>query len=339
MPDFLVTRERQARSGDRRRNPSWSDKSLNKPGPEDLEEMAKAAFLADKAKEGAELLSRAHLQYLKAGHVCSAARCAFWLGFTSLLNGENAKANGWLARAERLLADQPDCVEKGYLLLPSGFRGVHGGDSAAAVATFERIAEIGRQFNDCDLMTLGLQGQGRALIRSGRARHGVTLLDEAMIAVTAGEVSPLVAGGVYCSVIEACGEIFDLRRAQEWTSALEKWCSSQPDIVPYRGQCMIRRAELLQLHGSWPDALEAARQASEWLSRPMPKPAMGAALYRIAELHRVKGDFPAAEAAYHEASRWSRAPQPGLAQLRLAQGKLDAASASIRRMAEEVKEP
>jgi DNA-binding NarL/FixJ family response regulator len=144
---------------------------------------------------------------------------------------------------------------------------------------------------------------------------------------------------VYCSVIEACGEIFDLRRAQEWTSALEKWCSSQPDIVPYRGQCMIRRAELLQLHGSWPDALEAARQASEWLSRPMPKPAMGAALYRIAELHRVKGDFPAAEAAYHEASRWSRAPQPGLAQLRLAQDKLDAASASIRRMAEEVKEP
>ncbi|HEX2598875.1 MAG TPA: LuxR C-terminal-related transcriptional regulator, partial [Terriglobales bacterium] len=213
------------------------------------------------------------------------------------------------------------------------------GDPALAYATFVQAAEIGTRFGDRDLATLALQGQGRALIRQGEMSRGVTLLDEAMVAVTAGEVSALVAGGVYCSVIEACGEIFDLRRAQEWTSALEKWCSSQPDIVPYRGQCMIRRAELLQLHGSWPDALEAARQASEWLSRPMPKPAMGAALYRIAELHRVKGDFPAAEAAYHEASRWSRAPQPGLAQLRLAQGKLDAASASIRRMAEEVKEP
>jgi DNA-binding NarL/FixJ family response regulator len=327
MPDFLVTRERQARSGDRRRNPSWSDKSLNKPGPEDLEEMAKAAFLADKAKEGAELLSRAHLQYLKAGNVCSAARCAFWLGFTSLLNGENAKANGWLARAERLLADQPDCVEKGYLLLPSGFRGVHGGDSAAAVATFERIAEIGRQFNDCDLMTLGLQGQGRALIRSGRARHGVTLLDEAMIAVTAGEVSPLVAGGVYCSVIEACGEIFDVRRAQEWTSALESWCASQPQVVSYRGHCRLRRAEILELHGAWSNAMEEALEANDSFQAGRPA---GAAIYRIAELHRLRGEFSQAERAYEQAAAWERS-QPGYALLKLFQGDVDAANTSIRR--------
>ena len=307
--------------------------------PDDLVELAQAAQLIGKESESAELLARAHQGFLRRGDTQRAVRCAFWLGFVALINGEVAQAGGWLSRAERLLAGESDCVERGYLLLPTGYRSVHGGDPALAYATFVQAAEIGTRFGDRDLATLALQGQGRALIRQGEMSRGVTLLDEAMVAVTAGEVSALVAGGVYCSVIEACGEIFDLRRAQEWTSALEKWCSSQPDIVPYRGQCMIRRAELLQLHGSWPDALEAARQASEWLSRPMPKPAMGAALYRIAELHRVKGDFPAAEAAYHEASRWSRALQPGLAQLRLAQGKLDAASASIRRMAEEVKEP
>jgi len=261
-------------------------------GPSDAEELAKAAFLIGEGQEGTELLSRAHQQYLSEGSVCEAARCAFWLGFTALLNGENAPANGWLARAERLLADQPDCVEKGYLLLPAGYRAVHGGDPGTAVATFERVAEIGRRFGDHDLTALGLQGKGRALIRSGEVGRGVSLLDEAMIAVTAGEVSPFVAGGVYCSVIEACGEMFDVRRAQEWTSALEQWCASQPDVVPYRGHCRLRRAEILELHGAWNAAMDEVSQANESFQASR---AAGQALYRMGELHRLRGEFKKAE--------------------------------------------
>lgn len=304
-------------------------------GTLDIEERAKAAFLVGSGKEGTELLSRAHQQHITEGRVCDAARCAFWLGFTALLNGENAQANGWLARADRLLADQPDCVEKGYLLLPAGYRGVHGNDPMAAVATFKRVAEIGRRFADRDLTTLGLQGQGRALIRTGEIRQGITLLDEAMVAVTAGEVSPLVAGGVYCSVLDACGEIFDMRRAQEWTTALEQWCASQPDVVPYRGHCRLRRAEILELHGAWNDAMDEASLAHGSFN---PTKQTGTAFYRIAELHRLRGEFDKAETAYQQAADWGLS-QPGRALLRLAQGDVNGASAAIRRVLSEVHEP
>ena len=305
--------------------------------PYQLVESAQASLLVGKEREGLETLARAHQSFMALGETKAAARCAFWLGFVALLGGDVAQAGGWLSRSERLLEEHSDCVEKGYLFLPVGYRLVNGREPDKAYEAFAQAGKIGRQFADSDLVALALQGQGRSLIRQGEITRGVALLDEAMVAVTAGEVSPLTAGGVYCSVLDACGEIFDLRRAQEWTSALERWCASQPDVVPYRGQCMVRRAEILQLHGAWEDAMAEAREACERFSRP-PRPEAGGAFYRLAELHRVRGEFDAAEKAYREASRWQRIPQPGMALLRLAQGRVEAASSSIRRVAEEVRD-
>ena len=193
--------------------------------PEDLVLLAQAARLIGRQSEGTDFLARAHQGFLGRGESQWAARCAFWLGFTAMLGGESAKAGGWFSRASRLLEGLPHCVERGYLRLPEGYRSFHAGDAATARAMFEEAVAIGELFGDKDLLALGLQGQGRALIRQGEIVRGVALLDEAMVAVTAGEVSALNAGAVYCSVLDACGEIFDMQRAQEWTSALERWCA------------------------------------------------------------------------------------------------------------------
>jgi DNA-binding NarL/FixJ family response regulator len=298
---------------------------------EDLERAAVAAHLLGRDDDSARLWERAHVELRERGEAARAARCAFWLGFGLLYRGEMALAGGWMARAGRLLDDRHcDCVEQGFLLLPVALRRVVEGDFTGACDLFAEAAELGMRFADADLLTYALHGQGRALLRLGRTAEGAALLDEAMVAVAAGEVSPMVAGTVYCGVIEACQEVFDVRRAQEWTAALSEWCASQPDLVPYRGLCLVHRAEVMQLHGDWPEALDEARRACERLADPAGQPALGAAFYQQGELHRLRGKFDQAEQAFGQASRFGRTPQPGLALLRLAQDRVDAAAAAIR---------
>jgi DNA-binding CsgD family transcriptional regulator len=164
-------------------------------------------------------------------------------------------------------------------------------------------------------------------------------LDEAMVAATAGELSPIVTGLVYCSVIAYCQELYELRRAQEWTDALTRWCEQQPDMVAHTGRCLMHRAEIMELQGAWRDALEEARQAVERLAQgALNQVAAGHALYRQGEIHRLRGKLAAAEEAYREASRCGCEPQPGLALLRLAEGNDDAAAAAIRRVVGETTE-
>jgi len=303
--------------------------------PDDLERLAVAAYLIGKDAESEEAWGRAHHAYLERGDAGRAAQCAFWLGFALLDKGEHARGGGWLGRARRVLDEAGrDDVERGYLLLPAALQQGATGDAEAAYETFGRAAAIGERRRDRDLVTLARHGQGRALINLGRVAEGVALLDEVMVGVTAGDVSPMIAGVVYCSVLSACHEIFDWRRAREWTAALNRWCASQPDLVPYRGQCLVRHAEVLRLSGAWGDAMDEARRAREWLNHP-PGAGPGPAWYQLADLHRLRGEFDDAEAAYREASRHGRKPQPGLALLRLAQGQVDAATAAIRRVLDE----
>ncbi|MEO8437208.1 MAG: LuxR C-terminal-related transcriptional regulator [Chloroflexota bacterium] len=303
---------------------------------DDLERLAVAAHMLGRVDDATGIWERAYQAAVGQGLTHRAVRHSFHLIMSFGSRGEFAQAGGWLSRASRMLeAEGSDVVEAGYLLVPQALEQLMRGEPAAAMDLFERIAAIADRFGDQDLATYGRLGRGQSSISLGETARGVALLDEAMIAVTTGEVSPIVVGTVYCAAIEAFGEIFDLRRAQEWTAALSGWCDSQPDLVPFRGRCLVFRTELMQFHGDWEHAELEAQRAYAWLSRPPIEPAIGEAHYQRAELQRLRGDFPGAEADYREASQWGRRPDPGLALLRLAQGDVRASAASIRRALDE----
>jgi DNA-binding CsgD family transcriptional regulator len=309
-------------------------------GAADLRLFATSAYMIGRESGYLDLLQRAHRAHLASGERLEALRCAFWLGIGLAGRGEIGRAGGWLGRAQRLLEEcGADRVERGYLLLPVVFEQEASGELEAAATTAAEAATIGREYGDADLFALAAHEQGHVLIRLGRGKEGLRLLDEAMVAVTAGELSPIVSGIVYCGVILACRDASELRRAQEWTAALSDWCDRQPDLVAFTGRCLTHRAELLHLHGAWVSALEAARRAEERSGQAENPGAVGEACYRRGEIHRTLGQFRAAEEAYREASRNGREPQPGLALLRSAQGKVDAAAATIRRALAECAEP
>ena len=308
-------------------------------GAEDLELLATAAHLLGRTDDATRAWERAHQAAVRDGDLARAVRDAFHLVMGFGQRGEFAQAGGWFARASGLVEQiGSDRVERGYLLIPQALLALDSGDASGAFAFFDEAAAIAARFNDPELSTLGRLGRGQTLIAMGETARGVALLDEAMVAVTAGEVSPINAGIVYCAAIEAFQAIFDLRRAQEWTTALSRWCDDQPDLVPFRGRCLVYRAELMQFHGLWQDAVAEAGRAADWLSRPPPEPAIGEAHYQQAELHRLRGEDEEAEQDYRAASQWGRRPDPGLALLRLAQGDTDAAAASIRRAVDEADE-
>lgn len=305
-------------------------------GPDDVERLAVAAQLVGEDEISASCWERAHLRLLERGEVARAVRCAFWLASGLFSRGETARGGGWVGRAQRLLEDHDlDCVERGFMLIPRSLANLEQGNPREALRLAQEAIALGQRFGEIDLLTLGRLVQGRALVEMGRPAEGLPLLDEAMVAVTTEEVSPIVAGRAYCAMVLVCQKAFDLRRAHEWTAALSDWCDRQPDMMPFRGQCLVHRSEVMQWHGEWRDALTEAERARDRLSDPPGQPAIGMALYQLGELYRLRGDFAEAEAAYREANRHGHEPQPGLANLRLMQGQIDAAEASIRRVLDE----
>jgi DNA-binding NarL/FixJ family response regulator len=299
---------------------------------EELEQLATTAYLAGRIADALEALQRAQQLHARLGDHRRAARDAFWLGFMLLYRGELAQGSGWLARARRLLEHEPpDCPEHGYLLVPAALEQIRAGELADARLTAATAAGIGRQAGDADLVALATFLQGGAAVGGGDVAGGLALLDEAMVSVVAGEVSPQVAGWVYCGVIDVCQEVAELRRAREWTQALAAWCDARPGMVTFTGQCLVHRAELLRLGGAWAEAVEAARRAAERLAEADDEPAIGGACYQQAEAHRALGELEAAEDAYRRAGSHGYELQPGLALLRLAQGRTGAAEAAMRR--------
>jgi DNA-binding CsgD family transcriptional regulator len=320
---------------------SLSSADAAEPLPaEDLELLATSAYMLGRDGDYLRALERAHQAHFDAGATSRAVRCAFWLGLNYGLRGESAQASGWLARAQRLLdAGERDVVERGYLLMPLAFQHEAAGEYEAAARLAGEAAAIAERFGDADGFALSILGQGQALIKAGRVEEGLALLDEAMVTVTTRELSPIAAGFVYCAVILACQEVYDVRRAREWTAALSGWCERQPDLVAFTGRCLVHRAEILQLRGDWRDALNEARRAGRRLADSLNRGAAAQAFYRQGELHRLRGESSAAERAYRETSRYGGEPQPGLALLRLAQGRTDAAAGAIRRALAETGDP
>jgi DNA-binding NarL/FixJ family response regulator len=291
---------------------------------EDLERVAVCAFMIGKAEESADAWMRAHVQWLRLREVRRAARCTFWLVLDLLTKGERAQARGWLTRTQQVLdASIGSCAEEGLLLVLLGRLRVHEKDIDGAQEAASRAIGLARRFDDSELQVFSRLILAQVVATRGDTAAATALFDEIMVAVTVGDVAPIGVGTVYCAVIEGCHVLLDLGRAREWTEALSRWCDAQPDLVAFRGTCLVHRVELLRLAGAWTQATAEAERACEWRA--------GAAFYQLAELHRLRGRFAEADVAYRQASEYGHTTEPGLPLLRLAQGDRAAAQAAIRR--------
>jgi ATP/maltotriose-dependent transcriptional regulator MalT len=291
---------------------------------EDLERLAVCAYMIGKHADSADAWTRAHSAWLLVRDVRRAARCTFWLALDLLIRGEHGQARGWLARTQHLLeAAIGDCAEQGLLLVLLGRLRLSEDDIDGADDAASRAIHFARRFDDSELQVFSRLILAQVIATRGDAAAATALFDEIMVAVTVGDVSPVGIGTVYCAVIEGCHFLLDLGRAREWTEALSQWCDAQPDLVAFRGICLVHRVELLRLGGAWSQATAEAERACQR--------GTGAAFYQLAELHRLRGRFAEADIAYRRASECGHAPEPGLPLLRVAQGQCAAAQAAIRR--------
>ncbi|HJS49342.1 MAG TPA: adenylate/guanylate cyclase domain-containing protein, partial [Gaiellaceae bacterium] len=304
----------------------------------DLESYGEAAWWNGKLDEAITLRERAYAAFTAGGDTRAAARMALTLSWDYDGRGAFSVANGWLASAERLLAGLPESPEHGRLLLAHGLTALYAeGDLEKALATFDAAHELAQRVGDRDVQMLALSGRGRAFIKSGEIEKGLALLDEATASAMCGDLRAHSAGIVYCITISSCRDLGDYRRAAEWTDAANKWCD-RLDVTGFPGACRIHRAEVMRLRGDWPAAEAQAVAACEELY-DFDRNITASGHYEIGEIRRQRGDFEGSEEAYRTSDGLGRDPQPGLALLRLAEGKIDAAVAGITRTLAEVEDP
>ena len=306
--------------------------------PEDLEGLAAAAWWTGRLEACIAARERAFVVYAAADDRRRAAIVAMALAKDHYAKRSSSIGTTWVTRAERLLADEPECVEQGHLerlLSVIAFEG--SGDFDAALEHGRRALEIGTQFGDRELLALALQDQGRALVAKGEVAEGMAMIDEATAAAVSGELMPYTTGVIYCNTITACKELADYRRAGDWTEAANRWCERQT-IAVFPGMCRVYRASIMFVRGSWPEAeLEARRACNELMEFNLGYAAE--AFYELGEIRMRRGDPEAAHEAFRQAHELGRDPQPGLALLRLAEGKTDGARACIDQSLDEESRP
>lgn len=298
---------------------------------EDLDRLAWAAGIAARDREMLSALERLYEDHASQDDDEACARAAFWSGLRHMMIGEVGLGAGWLQRAARH-AEQtaPDCVQRGYLLLPEAYRLRGKGEFEAAIECADRAMQFGESAGDPDLVALAGSLKGGMLFRLGRIEDGYVPIDEAMLLANSERLSPLVCGVVYCEIVASCCRILEIARAREWTGILNDWCRRNPQAKAFNGVCQVHRAEVLQLKGDWATAFAEAERAGSGLKGTTEQTAMATAAYRRGEILRLRGDFAAAEAEYRRAGEIAIDPQPGLALLRLAQNRCADAATMIR---------
>ena len=306
-------------------------------GGEDLEALANAAFWTGKLDEAIEFREQAHALFVAEGDIKRAAMLAVVVSRDYMMKMDMALANGWFAKAQRLLEGEPESAAHGYLAVSQALEAMFTGDLESSAGHAERAAELGKTYGDRNLEAMARVASGRILVLRGEVDEGLALLDEATAAAISGELEPWTTGFIYCATITSSSGVGDFRRAREWTEAANRWCD-RSQIKGFPGACRVHRASIMRLQGDWSTAEQQATQACEELGAFDPF-TTAAGFYEIGEIRRQRGDFAAAEEAYRHAKEWGRDPQPGLALLRLAQGKTDSAATAIKRALGNTEDP
>jgi len=295
---------------------------------EDWTGLAEASWWSAHPSESLEAFERAYTTYSSEGNPRRAAYVAMRLAHEHADRMELALWNGWLQRAIRLMSDEPDCVEQGYLELSFVRSRLDRGELEEAMEHARRAQEIGARFADRDLVAFGLVLHGGTLVMSGEVERGLGLVDEGTLAAVGGELTPYAAGSIYCITLGVCRSVADYSRAAEWTAAAAAWCKRQA-ITGFPGVCRVQRAEIMRLRGEFSEAEDEARRAQTELTAFGRLPQAGAGAYEIGEVRLRLGDLDGAEAAFGAAHQLGHEPHPGLALLHLARGRTQAARASI----------
>lgn len=299
-------------------------------GPADLGLLGDAAWWLGLVEESIRASEAAYAGFVDAREPRAAAWAALGVAANLFLRGDVALGAGWVQRAGRLLADVPECPEQGYLRYLVDVEGaLDGPDPEAVLAAAREVADLGRRHADADLVAVATVAEGRVQLRQGHVAEGMALLDETMVDVLAGRLSPDWAGNVYCHMMAACHELGEFGRAARWVAATSDWLATLPAAVVFTGVCRVHRCQVLQIVGDWPRAEAEAAQVCRDLA-DIHVASVAEAHYQLGELLRLRGDHAAAASAYRRAHDLGRDPQPGYALLRLAEGAGDAAAASVR---------
>ena len=296
--------------------------------PTDLPVLGEVAYAAGHLDVTIEAWERAHAACVQAGDEVAAAgaavRVAMHLLFDTALM---APVRGWLARAERLLQGRVETPAHAWCAVVRAYERMLSGDVPGARQWARRAIEVGSIF-DPAACAIGRVAEARLLILDGEVHEGLALLDEVGVAVVSGDLDALSTGVVYCELVCALQGLAQYGVAEEWTEAMERWCESNA-IGSLHGRCRVHRAEILRLRGSCNEAESQALVACEEL-RPYLRRELGWPLNELGRIRLHKRDLAGAEEALLAAHRAGWDPQPGLALVRLAQGDVATAAASIR---------